>query len=162
MIKSAFTEKYPCILNRLIGAADVESNDFDGGNRFIRVSVQWDTGASQTCISKELIQRMNLKPVGVGNVTTTIGERQTKAYIINLVINKEVKISDLLVIEADIGEQGIDILIGMDVISLGDFAVSNYEKQTYFFFQDSVTRTHRIREVIIEEHRGCRITNKFS
>ena len=34
-----------------------------------------------------------------------------------------------------IGAQGIDILIGMDIISKGDFAISNYNGKTQFSFR---------------------------
>ena len=34
-----------------------------------------------------------------------------------------------------IGAQGIDVLIGMDIISKGDFAVSNYNGKTQFSFR---------------------------
>ena len=34
-----------------------------------------------------------------------------------------------------IGAQGIDVLIGMDIISKGDFAISNYDEKTQFSFR---------------------------
>ncbi len=37
--------------------------------------------------------------------------------------------------DSEIGKQGIDVLIGMDIISNGDFAVSNYDGKTYFSFR---------------------------
>jgi hypothetical protein len=30
--------------------------------------------------------------------------------------------------------QGVDMLIGMDIIQLGDFSISNFEKKTVFTF----------------------------
>ena len=43
--------------------------------------------------------------------------------------------SNLSVMDSEIGKQGIDVLIGMDIISLGDFAISNYESKTQFSFR---------------------------
>lgn len=37
--------------------------------------------------------------------------------------------------DSEIGKQGIDVLIGMDIISNGDFAISNYEGRTQFSFR---------------------------
>lgn len=50
-------------------------------------------------------------------------------------MNKEVIVQNTTVIDSEIGSQGIDILIGMDIIKLGDFAISNYKGQTQFSFR---------------------------
>ena len=39
------------------------------------------------------------------------------------------------VCESEIGNQGIGVLIGMDIIGKGDFAVSNYDGKTVFTFR---------------------------
>lgn len=39
------------------------------------------------------------------------------------------------VMGSKISEQGIDVLIGMDVISKNDFAISNYNGKTQFSFR---------------------------
>ena len=36
--------------------------------------------------------------------------------------------------DSEIGNQGIDVLIGMDIISMGDFAVSNFSGKRQFSF----------------------------
>jgi predicted aspartyl protease len=130
MIISVFTEKYDSIQKQLINSAIVENN-----NNTIQVVSQWDTGATGTCISKELVQKLGLLPTGMVNVHTPSGVGTMNKYMINLILNKEVKISNLPVMDSEIGKQGIDVLIGMDIISLGDFAISNYDKKTQFSFR---------------------------
>lgn len=56
-------------------------------------------------------------------------------YMINLTLNNEVRIRNLPVMDSEIGKQGIDVLIGMDIISIGDFAVSNFDRKTQFSFR---------------------------
>lgn len=58
-----------------------------------------------------------------------------KAAPVNLVLNNDVVFDDWLVMDSEIGSQGIDVLIGMDIISNGDFAISNYEGRTQFSFR---------------------------
>jgi hypothetical protein len=130
MIISVFTEKYNSIQKRLINSAIVEYN----GN-IVQVSAQWDTGATGTCISKGLVQKLELLPTGMVNVHTPSGIGTMNKYMINLVLNKELRIMNLPVMDSEIGKQGIDILIGMDIISLGDFAISNFEGKTQFSFR---------------------------
>ena len=42
---------------------------------------------------------------------------------------------DVAVVDTEIGDQGIDLLIGMDIISMGDFAVSNHAGKLVFTFR---------------------------
>ena len=50
-------------------------------------------------------------------------------------MNNEIRIQNLIVMDSEIGKQGIDVLIGMDIISMGDFAVSNFDGKTQFSFR---------------------------
>lgn len=130
MIISVFTEKYKSIQRKLINSAVVESE-----KEHVPVKAQWDTGATGTCISKELVNKLKLIPTGLVNVHTPSGIGTMNKYMINLVLNNEVRFVNLSVMDSEIGKQGIDVLIGMDIISNGDFAVSNYDGKTYFSFR---------------------------
>lgn len=54
---------------------------------------------------------------------------------IHHLLRNNVIVSDILVIGSEIGNQGIDLLIGMDIIGLGDFAVTNLNGVTQFTFR---------------------------
>ncbi len=130
MILSVFTEKYKTIQRKLINSAVASSN-----NNEMPVKAQWDTGATGTCISKELVRKMKLLPTGKQKIHTPSGEGIVNKYMIDLVLNQELVIQNIPVIDSEIGVQGIDVLIGMDIISLGDFAISNFEGKTQFSFR---------------------------
>ena len=130
MIISVFTEKYKSIQRKLINVAVIE---YDGN--FIPATAQWDTGATGTCISKGIVSRLNLQPTGMINVQTPSGIGTMNKYMVNLTLNNEVTILNLPVMDSEIGNQGIDVLIGMDIISMGDFAVSNFSGKTQFSFR---------------------------
>lgn len=127
MIISAFTEKYRTLQKKLINSAVIEYN-----NNFIPVRAQWDTGATGTCISKEIVAYLGLQPTGMIKVQTPSGIGTMNKYMVNLILNNEVRIMDLIVMDSEIGNQGIGVLIGMDIISIGDFAVSNFDGKTQF------------------------------
>lgn len=127
---TAFTEKCSGIKTKLINSAVVEN-----GSNIMPVVAQWDTGATGTCISYEVVRKLNLIPIGKVDVRTPSGTGTMNRYMINLILNKEVIIKGLTVMDSCIGGQGIDILIGMDIITLGDFAVSNFQGKTYFSFR---------------------------
>lgn len=130
MIISVFTEKYKSIKRKLINSAIVEFN-----GKFVPVKAQWDTGATGTCISKEIVSQLELQPTGMINVQTPSGIGTMNKYMVNLILNNEIKIMNLVVMDSEIGNQGIDVLIGMDIISIGDFAVSNFDGKTQFSFR---------------------------
>lgn len=130
MIISVFTEKYKSIQRKLINSAVVESN----GNT-VQAIAQWDTWATGTCISKKIVSQLGLQPTGMIRVQTPSGIGIMNKYMINLILNNEVRIMNLVVMDSEIGNQGIDVLIGMDIISIGDFAVSNFEGRTQFSFR---------------------------
>lgn len=130
MIISVFTEKYANIQKRIINSAVIEAN-----GKSIPVKAQWDTGATGTCISKELVSRLHLLPIGKVKVHTPSGMGTLNKYMVNLVLNNEVVFENWLVMDSEIGTQRIDVLIGMDIISEGDFAISNFKGKTQFSFR---------------------------
>ena len=113
--------------------------------------VQWDTGASGTCISKRVIDALNPKRRGYRTVLTPTGSSIRGVYLLDIVLPNDVLVPDINVIETDIDEQGIDALIGMDIIAMGDFAVSNYDGKLVFTFRiPSIKRTDYVAEVQAE------------
>ena len=130
MLLSVFIEKYTRIQRRIITYAIIDTNGVS-----LPVTVQWDTGASGTCISKKIVSDLKLVPIGKINVNTPSGIGIMNQYMVNLVLNNDVVFDDWLVMDSEIGSQGIDVLIGMDIISNGDFAISNYEGRTQFSFR---------------------------
>jgi predicted aspartyl protease len=95
----------------------------------------WDTGATGTSITQEVIDKLILKPIRQIKVYNAHGEFKIKdAYLINIVLPCNVGISGILAAEGSFGE-GIGVLIGMDIISMGDFAISNFNNKTTFSFR---------------------------
>ena len=129
-ILSVFTEKYKKVENKILNKVILSNGDI-----YDQAIAQWDTGATGTCISEETIKKYQLEPVGKTNIKTPSGSCILNTYIIDLILNNEIIFPNLKVIGSKIGAQGIDILIGMDVISSGDFAISNFDAKTQFSFR---------------------------
>lgn len=94
----------------------------------------WDTGASTTVITKKVVDGCNLKPIGMTKVKTARGEFTTYVYLVNLVLPSKVGFPNITVAEGELGND-IDVLIGMDIISKGDFAVTNKDNKTVVSFR---------------------------
>lgn len=93
----------------------------------------WDTGATDCAITKKVIDELRLKPIDKKEISTSNGIRVADVYLIDLVLLP----SNMLipgVRASDVEIQGGDILIGMDVMSLGDLAITNHQGKTHMSF----------------------------
>lgn len=122
------------------------------GNQSMEVLAQWDTGASGSCISQRAVQTLRPVRTGFRTVLTPTGSSIRGMYLIDLLLPNEVLVPDVPVVDTEIGDQGIDVLIGMDIISMGDFAVSNYGGNLVFTFRvPSIKTTDYVAEANREE-----------
>ena len=93
----------------------------------------WDTGATGTAITKKVVDECGLKPTGVAVVHTAAGESKTNTYLVNVWLPNRVMVPN---VRAALGELiGTDVLIGMNIINQGDFAVTNKDGKTVFSFR---------------------------
>ena len=127
---NAFTTTSQRIVNKLTNEVILIN-----GTNAIRAIALWDTGATNSCVSHEVVSLLNLTVVGLLTNHTPSGSAEQNAYIIDIVLPNQLTVHDVQVSESEIGNQGIDILIGMDIINLGDFSVSNYNGKTMFTFR---------------------------
>jgi predicted aspartyl protease len=93
----------------------------------------WDTGATNSAISQKVVDACGLKPIGMAQVHTANGIRNSEVYLINIALPNGVGFAAGRVTKADMGST--DVLIGMDIISQGDFAVTNKDGKTCFSFR---------------------------
>jgi len=97
----------------------------------------WDTGSSVCLITKKIADKLNL----ISRFTREanfIGEKtiDLDSYLINLILPNNINVPNLEILNwPNPRREGIDILIGMDIISQGDFTISNFEGKTKFGFR---------------------------
>lgn len=96
-----------------------------------------DTGATRTCISKNVAQALALKPVGTIKIGGVGGAKEHTLFRVTFEFVQQVQpvvgvdtpptmqpiieVTDAEVVEADIDEQGLAMLIGRDVLSHSAF-----------------------------------------
>ncbi|MYC31041.1 MAG: hypothetical protein F4X65_13270 [Chloroflexi bacterium] len=93
----------------------------------------WDTGATISAISPAVADACGLLPTGLTEVFHIEGSYTAEVYQVNFTLPGGIVFSNLRVTKAEI--PGADILIGMDIISRGDFAISNQNGGTKFTFR---------------------------
>jgi len=93
----------------------------------------WDTGATRTAITSRVATECGLKPTGMCKARTASGETDTLTYFVSLYLPNMVCLSQVRVTQAVLFDA--DVLIGMDVIGSGDFAVTNHQGKTHMSFR---------------------------
>ncbi len=93
----------------------------------------WDTGAIGTAINKGCAQKIGLRPIGDTKSFHAGGVSIVHVYEINLFLPNNVAFPFVKVAEHTLN--GIDLLIGMDIITKGDFAITNLAGKTTFSFR---------------------------
>lgn len=93
----------------------------------------WDTGATNSVITKNVVDALKLKPTGQTEVHTASGTSFANTYLINMYLPSNVFIPNLRVTQGEL--KGIDMLIGMDIITIGDFSITNFNGKTVMSFR---------------------------
>jgi hypothetical protein len=100
--------------------------------RLSRIGI-WDTGATNTVVTQDIIETLHLRPVGMKCISTSGGMYERYVYLISLTLESHAHFPVLEAVEGHI--LGSDVLIGMDVITQGDFAITNKGGMTTFSFR---------------------------
>ncbi len=134
----SFTSRYnnlsKVLINQIVIFQAYDPSNKEGPPPHKVYDALWDTGATNTVISKKVVDECGLKPIGMAQVHTTNNIRLSKTYLISIGLPNKIKIPTLKVTDGDLGPK-IDVLIGMDIIGLGDFAVTNKDGKTVFSFR---------------------------
>jgi hypothetical protein len=114
----------------------VSSSDNTISNTPVKINAIWDTGATLTIIKPELRNRLNLCMVRAGSSATVVGlgglfKADYTVLSIYLRDNFEIEWCPVYVLDFSVD---VDMIIGMDIIGMGDFAVCNTNNETSFTF----------------------------
>lgn len=137
-LANAFTMNYPQRVSALITDVII-GEPFDPGKGqgpSIGGSYRaiWDTGATKSVITQRVVEHGKLQPIGMVNVHTVSGTNQSPVYLVAIGLPNNVWFFDTRV-SVGVLTPDIDVLIGMDVISRGDLAITCKDGKTTFSFQ---------------------------
>ena len=136
-VPTAFTQCYDHLAMRLLTKCGVGKPfiPFEGSKPELPIDclALWDTGATISAITKELANKLGLMPFSRTNVSHAGGTSAANLYKVNVYLPNRVAFHSITVMEAVLNK--CDALIGMDIISKGDFVITNRNNKTVFSFQ---------------------------
>lgn len=101
----------------------------------ISVKAIWDTGATGTVITKNIAAHLGVNPSGKVMVSTANGIVPQNTYIVSVILPNNIQINGITVTEVDALSGGCEALIGMDIITCGDFSITNFNGDTCMSFR---------------------------
>lgn len=120
------------ILNQLTTMVNVVVPNTKNANQ---VKAIWDTGATASVITENVVKALGLIPTGMSHVHTANGPTIQSTYIVDIVLPNGLKVRDVTVTGATALSGGCDVLIGMDIIALGDLSITNHKGCTCMSFR---------------------------
>lgn len=140
MRRTAFTIKSTA------GIARVLSTDvlivIPGTSTSAHVKAIWDTGATGTAITTNVVKALGLLPTGQSHVSTAAGVVLQNTYSINVTLPNSLTVEGIVATEVPALSGGCEALIGMDIITLGDLSITNHDNVTCMSFR--VPSSHEI------------------
>jgi predicted aspartyl protease len=93
----------------------------------------WDTGATTSVISSKVVADLCLKPISQCISYHAQGQARANVYLVDMFLPNNVHVYKVEAVEGCLN--GFDILVGMDIITLGDFVLTHRDGKTVFSFQ---------------------------
>jgi hypothetical protein len=106
-------------------------------------------------IAPSVVAALKLAPVGVVDVSHAGGSGKSPTYLINIKLPNGVGIAGIRVTEFPGLDGGFQTIIGMDVITLGDFSITNVDGQTCMSFRTPSTE----RIDYVERHKAASLAS---
>lgn len=117
----------------IFAAFDPDKGEKPGPN--VESTGLWDTGATRSVITAATANSLGLIPVGITKVNHAGGTSDSNSYIVNFGLPNGVGAKGVLVSECKDIAGAFGAIIGMDIISKGDFAITNEGGTTCMSFR---------------------------
>jgi hypothetical protein len=135
----SFTAAYPTLVRVLstnvhvCAAFDPNAIDPLNSPALNQFNAVWDTGASGSVISQQVVDTCALKQTGIQQVYGVGGAQLSPTFLVYILLPNQVGFGNVKVTLGKL--EGFDLLIGMDIIGSGDFAVTNKDGKTVFSYR---------------------------
>ena len=133
---SSFTARADHLANALLTEVQIGNNQALTEEPTVRqYKAIWDTGATGTSVTKRVATECSLTPISQAAVTGVHDTQLSNVYLIDVRLPNRVVVSEVRAVETPLLAGEAEVLIGMDIIGMGDFAVSNFQGKTTFTFR---------------------------
>jgi hypothetical protein len=93
----------------------------------------WDTGATNSVISQKVVDECGLIPTGMAIVHSATESKPCETFLVSIFLPNKVAFPAVRVTKGLLKD--CDVLIGMDLINQGDFAITHNDGKTTLSFR---------------------------
>lgn len=127
-------------LSKLISPITIETPHdphYDNLNKPRRAEAQalWDTGATHCSISKRVIEGLGLQADGFLRIVHARGAETVPTYTVSFQLPNKISFHDIQVTQFLSISKEFDVIIGMEIITQGDLAVTSFKGNTLLSFR---------------------------
>lgn len=99
------------------------------------VNALWDTGAMSSCISHRCAALLGLEVINIVHMATASHIVEAPVYMTHIFLPNFPVFAYIEVLEFQDISDDCDLIIGMDIITQGDLAITNFGGNTFFSFR---------------------------
>jgi len=123
--------------------SEVEISDFFTGSS-CETRGLWDSGATNSVVTRSVAQSLGLTLMGQTKVRGVHGVKTVNVYYVNIRLKgTDIQLTTNVTESEELSnDHSVGMLLGMNVITKGDFAITNYRGRTTMSFR--VPSRHRI------------------
>ena len=129
---NAYDLEYSHIVNGIITPIFIYSSPYSAEGKSLKIDALWDTGATHSVLSPKISKDLGLTPVDNLNIGGIDGDKSSDVVMVTIILPNDTVLTGRRFYVSNI--PGVDVLIGMDIISKGDFNISNANGKTLFSF----------------------------
>lgn len=116
----------------------------------------WDTGATGSVITQQVIDACSLQPIAMTIVHGVHGSKEAEVFLVNIGLPNRIMFANVTVTKGELIGNA-QVLIGMDIITQGDFSITNKDSKTIFSFR--IPSEHHVDYV--KEHNEKALREQF-
>ena len=128
----AFYKEYPNLASELF--TEVEIYNPAANMKHVKTLAIWDTGATISCITPGLQKKLGLEPIDSILIEVVNSSEKCDRVLVYVGLPNLISISNVRPAVCAFGLSDLEFIIGMDIIKLGDFMISNSYGKTLFSF----------------------------
>ena len=129
----AYDLEYAHIVREIRTPVTIYASPDSAKGKCIEIDALWDTGATLSIMTPGIAKELGLKPVDkciVGGINDA--SKLSDVVIVTLSLPNGIILNGRRLSINNI--PGVDILIGMDIITMGDYVITNADGKTLFSF----------------------------
>ena len=128
----AYDIEYSHIMNEIITPVVIYSSHTAPEGKCFKANAAWDTGATHSVITPEIVKQLGLISIDKKVVGGIGQEVESDVVVGTIILPNDTVLSERRFLVNVIPDA--DVIIGMDIISKGDFNISNAKGKTLFSF----------------------------